>query len=87
MVGVLQHEGVYPDVLLGAPFDLFQRFLLGAVAGRVAEERTVALQVGGGLPVGNQQHLPRAPLLLAQQLPRQKQRMVQVGAGDPSIPA
>src|SRR6478672_6166501 len=82
-VALLQHEGVDGDAVAGAALDFLERLLQRPPGGRVGELGLGALHVGGGLPVGDHDHLLVAALVAGQELSRELEAGVHVGAHAP----
>src|SRR5206468_8975046 len=70
----------------GLALDFLQRLLERAPRRRVGEVRLHALHVGGRLAVGDYDHLLVAALLPSQELPRELEAVVHVGADVPFRP-
>src|SRR5713101_3683502 len=83
---LLQHEGVDGDALARAALRFLERLLEGESDGRVGELRLATFHVGGGLAVGDHDDLLVRPLVAPEELPRELEAVVHVGADVPLAP-
>src|SRR4030095_225603 len=83
---LLEHERVDGDALARAALDFLQRLLERAPCRRIGEVRLQAFHVGGRLAVGDHDDLLVAALLPPQELPRELEAVVHVGADVPFGP-
>src|SRR5215216_1635029 len=79
VVALVEHEGVDADALAGAAHDFLERLLDRHRGRRVLEVGLAALDVGGGLAVGDHDHL-LGPALARELLPGEHERVLHVRA-------
>src|SRR5215211_3136749 len=79
VVALVEHEGVDADALAGAAHDFLERLLDRHWRWRVLEVGLAALDVGGGLAVGDHDHL-LGPALARELLPGEHERVLHVRA-------